>query len=198
MKIHPAMASKAATLLNPAAQKSSSDATSPWSESVRVRPSVRCITGPRISFTHPMTAIMSNTAANTPKTFAASTTVSTPESAVPTVREDRWRQGIGQVDRLRFGRHGLQTIPTGKIVVNQSGFGARCVLSELQGRPLTAQPICFFHYQSPREREHWSVSLSQGARLRSQVISPCSTFQCEPCMRTRQMAVLGRRLSFRR
>src|SRR5436305_14756719 len=117
-KIHPAMAKNAAALLSPAAQKRSSVANSPWVESIPVRPSVRCISGPRISFVHATTAMRSRTADKTPRIFAASTIVSTAESAVPTVRDDRRRQGVGQVDRLRFGRHRLQTIAAGKIVVN--------------------------------------------------------------------------------
>src|SRR4051794_34048797 len=45
---HPPTASSTAVLLNPAAQKSSSEANSPWAESIRLRPSVPCINGARI------------------------------------------------------------------------------------------------------------------------------------------------------
>ena len=59
--------------------------------SVPVRPSVRCIRGPRSNLTHAMTAISSKRAAKTPNTFAASTIVSAPKRAILAVRHDRRR-----------------------------------------------------------------------------------------------------------
>ena len=165
MKIHPAIARNAAAVLNPAAQKSSSDASSPWAE-IRACAAIGSLqqrTADR--FTHAMTEPRSRTAASTPRTFAASTIVSTAESAAPAVRVNRWRQGAGFPLRSpAFRPTGLQTVAACKIVVNQSGLGAgvRCVSGRLQRSPIAAQPICFFHDGSPAS-ESTGVSLCHRA-----------------------------------
>src|SRR6476660_5444135 len=128
-----------AAVLNPAAQKSSSDANAPWAGSIWVCPSVLCISGPRISLTHAITAIRSRTAAKTPNTFPASTIVDAPESAVPAVRHDRRRQDRSEVPRRRFG--GVQTGASGQFVMDEAGSRVGRIASPLDWRSVAAEAI---------------------------------------------------------
>src|SRR5512133_319833 len=115
-----------------------------------------------MKLTHAMRAPRSRTAAITPSTFEASTIVIARKAAAPAAPEERRRQGLGEIDGLRLGRHGFQAIPTGKIVVDQPGSRTGRLLSELQRGPLAAQPICFFHGRTPAS-ESTAVSLCHRA-----------------------------------
>ena len=99
--ISPAMARVTAELLSPAAQKSSSEANSPWAYFFRYGHPLPCIGGPRRSFPHAMRARKAG-GRERPEIFAASTSYAQTESAALRFARICGGRGPRQVDCLRL------------------------------------------------------------------------------------------------